>query len=111
MDTFFATVQLVGDAHEDFLADPDRVWNMDEAAVDCLLRNLYKSFTASGKRIGGAQSIKSSYGISKHITAVCDRLYHSTVLHRSRQAHQLRMVGAGERRLHASAAGYNCEVW
>lgn len=43
---------------------------MDETGVDCTIGRLKRAFVAAGKRNGGYRGIKSTYGVSRHITAV-----------------------------------------
>ncbi|CDF40642.1 unnamed protein product [Chondrus crispus] len=56
--------------HPGILLDAHRVWNLDETAVECTLGKWHKAFTSSETKNGGHRGVKSTYGASKHITAV-----------------------------------------
>ena len=63
-------MQQVADFRPGILENPSFVWNMDETAVDSTFAKQRRAFTAAGKPSGGYRRVKSTYGVSKHITAV-----------------------------------------
>ena len=63
-------MQQVADFRPGILETPSFVWNMDETAVDCTFGKQRGAFKAAGKPSGGYRRVKSTYSVSKHITAV-----------------------------------------
>lgn len=70
VESFFKILDDIQTKHHGILQDPRRVWNMDETAVDCTLGKWLRGFTSATTKNGGHRSVKSTYGMSKHITAV-----------------------------------------
>lgn len=70
IETFFSVLDTIQKTHPGILFSANRVWNTDETAVDCTLGKWTRCFTSADTKNGGHRGVKSSYGISKHITAV-----------------------------------------
>ena len=70
VESFFAAIEKVRKTQSHFLAHPDYFWNMDETSVSALEGNKWKSFSPTDTNHGAVRVNSTSYGISKHVTAV-----------------------------------------
>lgn len=60
----------MNEMHPGVLTDPNRIWNLDETAVDATFGKKENVFTSASSHHGGYKSCSTSYAAPKHITAV-----------------------------------------
>lgn len=70
MDTFFGTLDDIQRKHPGIFLNANLVWDLEKTADDCTLGKRHKAFTAKDTKNGSNRGVKSTYGSSKHITAV-----------------------------------------
>lgn len=70
VDRFFRILDDIGERCPGILSNPNRIWNMDETAIDGTWGKKEKVFTASDSHKGGFRACSRSKGANKHVTAV-----------------------------------------
>lgn len=70
MQPFFALVSDINEKHPGILRNPNRLWNLDETAVDATFGKKKNVFASSNSHHGGYNSCSTNYASRKHITAV-----------------------------------------
>lgn len=68
VDPFLDIVSMIGEKHAGLLSDGDRIWNLDETAVDPELGKKLKVFSDASSHHGGSRVACSGSG--RHVTAV-----------------------------------------
>ena len=67
---FLTVLKNVDRLHPGLFGDPDRIWNVDETAVDATNGNSKKVFCSAASHHGGFAASSGANGPNKHITAM-----------------------------------------